>query len=59
MALLDGRRTFYSINSKYPYGINSNNNSINNEKGSAGYYWIKNKRFASILNYADEMVCLT
>ena len=55
MALLDGRRTFFSINSKYPYGINTNV-SINTDKGSAGYYWIKNKRFASILDYANGML---
>ena len=57
MSILDGKRTYYAISSKYPYGIdNTTHSDVNQEIGSAGYYWVKQKRFASILDYANEMV---
>ena len=56
IGLLDGKRTHYAISAKYSYGIdNSTQPNVNQEVGSAGYYWVR-KRFVSILEYANEMV---
>ena len=54
ISIISGQRTYYTINGNYIYGDNVT--TINKDIGSGGYYWNKDKKFVSVLDYANEML---